>query len=173
MPVLPPPKFCSQCGGPLQANLSGRHPDARWWCPSCDIPVYLDPKLAVAVVVEHQGKVLLLRRAQRDQAHGLWILPGGHVDRYEVVAQAALREVAEETGLAVELRELVGIYSYPDWPWVVVVYWAVSQGGVPVPDREALELGLFPPEALPWEELGYLSTREALEDWLASVSAGA
>ncbi|MBT2231693.1 NUDIX domain-containing protein [Nonomuraea sp. NEAU-A123] len=62
-----------------------------------------------AVVVDDIGRVLLHRR--RDS--GLWALPGGVMAVGETIAEAVAREVIEETGVAVEITGLVGIYSDP------------------------------------------------------------
>lgn len=64
---------------------------------------------ASAVVVDHEGKILLHRR--RDNAR--WALPGGVMDIGESIAQTVIREVREETGLEVEPEYVVGIYSDP------------------------------------------------------------
>ncbi|MCB2226391.1 MAG: NUDIX domain-containing protein [Desulfarculaceae bacterium] len=163
------PRFCALCGGKL-AVAGGLNPGgAPFYCTGCDAPVYEDPKVAVAVIVENGEGILLLRRAQRDQAHGKWILPGGHVDRGEVVTAAGVREVAEETGLEVELTRLVGVYSYEGNPWVLVVYAARPVGGEVVAGREALEIKVFAPGELPWDELGYVSTAHAIKDHLAAA----
>lgn len=160
------PRFCAHCGGRLAAPATPRPGGAPWQCTACGRPVYEDPKVAAAVIIEHDGGVVLLRRAQRDMAHGRWILPGGHVDRWEVVEDAARREAREETGLEVELTDLLGVYSYDDWAWVLVVHTAAAAGGALRPGREALDLAVFTPEAIPWPDLGFRSTRDALRDWL-------
>ncbi len=63
--------------------------------------------LAVNVAVIHEGKILLTQREDFET----WILPSGGVEDGESVAQAAIRETKEETGLDVELTRLVGVYS--------------------------------------------------------------
>lgn len=63
--------------------------------------------LAVNVAVIHNGKILLTKREDFET----WILPSGGVEDDESIAQAAIRETKEETGLDVELTKLVGIYS--------------------------------------------------------------
>lgn len=63
--------------------------------------------LAVNVAVIHEGKILL---TQRDDFE-TWILPSGGIEDGESIAQAAIRETKEETGLDVELTRLVGVYS--------------------------------------------------------------
>jgi 8-oxo-dGTP diphosphatase len=69
------------------------------------------PLFGPTVVVVRQGRVLLqLREDTRT-----WCLPGGAVEAGESLAQAAVREVREETGLEVVLERLVGVYSKPRW----------------------------------------------------------
>jgi ADP-ribose pyrophosphatase YjhB (NUDIX family) len=67
--------------------------------------------LDASAVVIRDGELLLIRRAD----FKLWTLPGGQVEAGESVAQAAIREVYEETGLRVALTALVGIYAMPHW----------------------------------------------------------
>jgi 8-oxo-dGTP diphosphatase len=71
------------------------------------------PKLMVDVVIPSEARVVLIRRGS-DPFEGQWALPGGFVDVGETVHEAAVREAAEETGLAVEISRLVGVYSEPD-----------------------------------------------------------
>ena len=71
------------------------------------------PKLMVDVVIPSEAGVVLIRRGS-EPFEGKWALPGGFVDVGETVREAAVREVAEETGLAVEVSRLVGVYSEPD-----------------------------------------------------------
>ena len=71
------------------------------------------PKLTVDVVIPSERGVVLIRRGS-DPFQGQWALPGGFVEVGETVEEAAVREVAEETGLAVELAHLVGVYSDPN-----------------------------------------------------------
>ncbi len=83
--------------------------------------------LAVNVAVIHEGKILLTQREDSE----LWILPSGGVEDGESLAQAAIRETKEETGLDVELTRLVGIYSrLGDWsPGHMVLFAAKPIGG--------------------------------------------
>jgi ADP-ribose pyrophosphatase YjhB (NUDIX family) len=81
-----------------------------------------------------------------------------------------VREVGEELGLTVSLTGLVGVYSYPGNPVVLVVYAALAQGGAPIPGREALEVRAFAPATIPWDRLGYVSTGHALRDLLGGAT---
>src|SRR5205823_10938256 len=60
-----------------------------------------------AVVFDDAGRLLLVRRA-REPGRGRWSVPGGRVETGETDAQAVIREVAEETGLVVEIVQLLG-----------------------------------------------------------------
>jgi 8-oxo-dGTP diphosphatase len=69
------------------------------------------PTLTVDVLIpDTEGKVLLIRRGHSPY-EGMWCFPGGIVDPGETVAEAAIREVREETGLEVKLDRVLGIYS--------------------------------------------------------------
>jgi ADP-ribose pyrophosphatase YjhB (NUDIX family) len=162
-----PPRYCQACGGSLLPAAPHLDKQAPFYCSRCGQPVYQDPKVAVAVAVRREGGIVLLRRSQHDQAHGKWILPGGHVDRGEEITAAAAREVFEEIGLQVAITGLVGVYSYTNYPWLLVVYQGRDLGGNLRAGSEALEVAVFATDQLPWSELGYRSTTEALRDLLS------
>jgi 8-oxo-dGTP diphosphatase len=67
----------------------------------------------VDVVIPSEKGVVLIRRGS-EPFEGQWALPGGFVEVGETVKEAAVREAAEETGLAVEISRLVGVYSDPE-----------------------------------------------------------
>ncbi len=112
-----------------------------------------------AVVWRERGARALLLMQRSDNAH--WGLPGGYVEPGESVAQAVTREVLEETGYAIQLGTLVGVYSdpstqvveYPDGRRVQAVNlcfeaWAGGKGDPTTPE-ETLATGFFPLDQLP------------------------
>lgn len=117
-------------------------------------------RLSVSAVVRRvRGgeEILLMQRSD----NGHWGLPGGHVEPGESVAEAALREVLEETGWRIELGRLVGVYSDPSRQVVETVRGeraqlvnlcfdaiALRQLAATTPD-EALAVGFFPRTRLP------------------------
>jgi len=66
------------------------------------------PLVGVGAVIVHDGRVLLIRRGS-EPLKGHWTLPGGMLEVGEALAAGAAREVLEETGLIVEVVELVEI----------------------------------------------------------------
>ena len=61
------------------------------------------------VVVNDAGDILMIRRTDNDN----WAVPGGAIDLGESVAQAAVRETREESGIECEITGIIGIYSDP------------------------------------------------------------
>ena len=125
------------------------------------------------------GRVLLGRRSGVTYAAGLWGLPGGHAERGETWAAAAVRETREEVGLIVREDDLVplGVSRYDDGgqQGVDVFFLTERWQGVPEPLAECSEVGWFdpddlPPDALPW--LGH-ALRTHLRDrtWLDDAAA--
>jgi len=111
------------------------------------------------------GGVVLLRRGV-EPALGKWVFPGGYVDRGESVEQAALRETREESQLEVVIGSLLNVYSYPQSPNVIIVYAAQIIGGALAAADESLEAATFLPQTIPWQELAFDSTRDALKDYI-------
>lgn len=109
-----------------------------------------------AVIFDRRGRLLLQQRSDGGQ----WGLPGGSVEIGESVADAAAREVQEETGLTVRVRRLVGVYSepalqvvrYPNgnvWHYVNVCFECTVKGGELTTCDETLALDYFPLRRLP------------------------
>ncbi len=145
---------------------------SRLVCAGCGFVFYLDPKVAVgAVIVDGVGRVLLVRRAI-EPGYGKWVFPGGYVDRGEEVPLAAIREAREETGIAIAIDSLLDIYSYPGRTPVIVVYTARMLGGELMVDEESLEARWFGESEIPWNELAFPSTREALSEYFLRRSHG-
>lgn len=69
-------------------------------------PEIVKPEIGVGALVSHQGRLLLIQRGRLVEAHR-WAVPGGRVRRGERLSAAVVREVAEETGLAVEVGDLL------------------------------------------------------------------
>lgn len=128
----------------------------RLACPACGALVerYRNPFPTVDVVIELMGQgdpppIVLIERLNPPLG---WALPGGFVDYGETMEAAARREAREETGLAVELVALLGLYSDPRRDSRQHNVSAVFVGrarGLPQAGDDAAGLGLFSAEAPP------------------------
>jgi 8-oxo-dGTP diphosphatase len=143
--------FCPRCGQPLVfGSRAGRgHPV----CGNCGYVRYRNPAVGVAVVLQDEdGRVLMGRRARGDYA-GHWCIPCGYVEWDEEVRASAVREFEEETGLAVEARDVVAVHSnFHNRDKQTVGIWFRGQlvGGELHPaDGEFTELGWFDPAEPP------------------------
>ena len=164
-------RFCPVCGNPLELRALRAGEPMRLVCTSgaCGFVFYLDPKLAVGTIISMpDGRIVLTRRAI-EPGHGLWVFPGGYVDRGEDVRGAAVREAREEAGIDIQLDGLVGIYSYPGTTAVIVVFRATWLAGTLAIDDESSEIGAFDLDQLPWDELAFRSTGESLHDYVNAV----
>ena len=151
----------------LEPRLLKAGDPERLVCRACGFVFYLDPKVAVGTIVRTEDDRIVLVRRAIEPGYGLWVFPGGYVDRGETVTAAALRETREEAGLDVRLDGLVNIYSYPGRPIIIIVYTASILGGELRIDEESLEARLFTPADIPWTDLAFVSTRDALKDFMA------
>jgi len=158
-------RFCPRCGGGLESRKLKANEPKRLVCQKCSFVFYLDPKVVVGTLFTIEDRVVLLRRGI-EPAMGKWVFPGGYVDRGERVGDAAIREAKEESLLDVGLRALLGVYSYPRSPNVIVVYAAEVVGGELGPGDESLEAKAFSVADIPWDGLAFTSTREALIDYI-------
>ncbi|HET9269395.1 MAG TPA: NUDIX hydrolase [Vicinamibacterales bacterium] len=159
------------CGGALEPRAIKQNEPERLVCVQCGFVFYLDPKVAVGTIITNgSGHIALVKRAI-EPGYGKWVYPGGYVDRGELVRDAAVREAREESGLIVSLGRLINVYSYPGRAPVVIVYEATIIGGVLCADDECLEARFFEPHEIPWDDLAFPSTHDALREFLGAVTA--
>ena len=99
---------------------------------------------------DESKRVLLLRHAN----HDLWVAPGGMIEPDETPAMAAHREMQEETGCAIDLTQIIGVYGGPEFrvqyentdevAYVMIVYQATIREGIPRPNgTESREVRYF------------------------------
>jgi 8-oxo-dGTP diphosphatase len=162
--VQPPFRFCPLCGGDLEKKqIKDQEPD-RLVCRRCNFVFYLDPKIAACTITHFENRIVLVKRGIPPE-YGRWVIPGGFVDRGESLEAAAVRETREETNLHVQINSLLNVYSYPGYTVVVVAYSTDWIAGVPEALDETLEVGLFQYKEIPWQDLAFPSTRDALIDY--------
>ena len=124
-------------------------------------------RVVVNVAVIRDNKILLTQREDFET----WILPSGGVEDGESVAQAAIRETKEETGLEVELTRLIGIYSRLGnfFSSHIVLFAARPVGGeICCQEGETISVEWFPFDRIPSPlSIGH---KRRIEDALAGKS---
>jgi 8-oxo-dGTP diphosphatase len=158
-------KFCPRCGNRLALRLLKRGDPERLVCEGCGFIFYLGPKLVAGAIFELDGGVVLIQRSI-EPGYGKWTFPGGFVERGEVAEDAARREALEETGVETEVTGIVGLYTYDGQIPAIAVFAARAVRGEPIPLDETMDVRSFPRDGLPWTEMAFPSTEQALKDYL-------
>ena len=155
-------RHCPVCGALLETRVvDGRE---RLVCSECAFVFYQNPAPAAGIVVIEDDKLLWVQR-RFDPRKNLWTLPAGFVEYDEHIAECAVRETKEETGLDVEITRLFGVYMAMDDPRVRVVlvrYLARRVGGALDPGDDAIDARFFPVDEPP--PIAFRAHEEALAD---------
>lgn len=122
-------------------------------CPACGYVAFRSPSVGVAVLVrDERGRVLMVKRAEGATKAGLWSIPAGYMDYGEEVRAAAARELREETGLEVDVGDVVFVASnFHDPAKLTVGIWFAGtvRGGVLRAGDDAADVGWFDLNDLP------------------------
>lgn len=161
-------KYCSQCGSDaLIVKIPSDDVVERIICSNCYFIHYQNPNMIVGCLVVNNGKILLAKRAIEPRK-GFWNLPAGFLENGETVEQGAAREVLEETGLIVETKEIISIYSILESQQVYILFMANVLAGKAQVTNESLEVEFFDIKNIPWSELAFSSTIFTLKHYVNS-----
>lgn len=159
-------QFCPKCGG----GLKPKNPTLLV-CSVCSYYFYQNSKPTASAVIVKDGRVLLGKR-RIDPSLGMWNIPGGFLNLGEDPKDAAMREALEETGLVVELGDVLGIFMDVYGPakesTLNIAYLAKIVGGQEKKDDDLSELKWFAPNEIP-EELAFENNRKMLDAWLEII----
>ena len=159
------PHFCARCATALEPRSDGGRP--RPHCPRCGWTYYAKPSLGAAVLIEEDGRILLVRRAH-EPFRDWWSLPAGYVEYGEDAPQTAAREALEETGLVVSIDGIHGIFAGfgdPRGAGHLAVFRASRLAGNPIAGDDAAEARWFAPDEIP-TEIAFEGSRKAISAWL-------
>ena len=134
-------------------------------CPGCGFIHFRNPGVGVAGVAIVDGRVLMVRRGPTSTMAGKWCIPCGYLDYGEDVRSGAAREVREETGLDVEIGDVMWVASnFHDPAKLTVGIWfaATVTGGDLKAGDDAIEAGWFPLGELP--DLAFDTDRQLLAE---------
>lgn len=164
------PIYCPVCGNHLVEQEIGGRP--RPACDNCGYVHYVNPVPGVGMLIEMEGGIVLIQRGNPPHK-GEWTLPSGFVEADESAEEAAIREAKEETGLTVEIVEMMGINSFPEGPPVsgIMIFFRMrSLAGEPQAGDDASDVRVFQPEELP--RLPFRTHREIISEWIARFHQG-
>lgn len=113
--------------------------------------LHASPLVGAEAVILREGKIMLIKRSDS----GLWAVPGGLVEVGETLAEAAERELHEETGVEGKVTQLLGIFDSRLWRSKTkaqlyhVIFLAEAADPIPRPSNEATEIAFFEEANLP------------------------
>ena len=142
-------RFCPCCGGELANRPRGGRD--RLVCRDCRRVLYVNPAVGVALVVR-RGSEILWGRRKGGPYRDAWCIPCGYVEWGEEVRAAAAREFAEETGLVVEVVEVLAVHAnFHDSERLTVGIWFAGRvlGGALQAGDDLAEVAFYPLEAPP------------------------
>jgi ADP-ribose pyrophosphatase YjhB (NUDIX family) len=162
------PRHCLACGARLR--VVREHQFRRWRCPRCGWTFYHNPVPATVAIVVGVHGVLLCRRAA-DPFRGTWDLAGGFIEAGERPERGLCRELREELGVQVRSARFRGFeidrYGPGGAPVLGLVFEVHLIGRVRA-RSDVSEVRWFPPDAIPWRQIGFASIRRALRAYLRS-----
>jgi ADP-ribose pyrophosphatase YjhB (NUDIX family) len=164
-------KFCSNCASPVARRVPPGDSLPRWVCDQCGVIHYQNPLLVVGAIADHEGRILLCRRAIEPR-YGYWTLPAGFMENDETTGQAAVRETLEEAGARIELAAPFSMISVPYVNQVHLFYRAKLVDLDFAPGEESLEVALYEESGIPWKEIAFRTVAATLRHWFADRSRG-
>lgn len=154
--------FCPACGAPVELKIPAGDVLPRHVCTRCQTIHYQNPKLVVGAIPVWEDRILLCRRAIEPR-HGKWTLPAGFMENDETVAQAAIRETAEEACARIELGELFSMLSVPHINQIHLFYQARLLDVDFKAGIESLDVELFDEASIPWDHLAFRTVSRTLK----------
>ena len=155
--------------------MARRVPDGddreRSVCPDCGYVHYVNPKLVVGCVVEHEDRILLCKRSIEPR-QGMWTVPAGYLETGETVAEGATREVREEACAEVEL---IAPYILVNLTFVDEIYFmfrAHLRDGKFAAGHETLEARLFTEDEIPWDKIAFSAVEVTLRHYFRDRPTG-
>jgi 8-oxo-dGTP diphosphatase len=158
--------YCPRCRTELvNREVYGR---VRRVCPdeACRFVQFIDPKVGAAVFALNPDNQVLLVKRRMEPARGSWCLPGGFMELNETPQETAARECKEESGLDVEITDLIDVFYYEDYrgSGVLIVYKGHITGGTPQTGDDSDEVGLFEADKVP-DNIVFDSNIQVLAAW--------
>lgn len=158
-------RFCNLCGAEISFVIPPGDSIERHVCIACGHIQYQNPKLIVGCVAEWENRILLCRRAIEPRI-GYWTLPAGFMENGETTAEASQRETMEEAGADVKIDAPFALINIAHIHQVHLFYRARMLAPNHEAGIESLEVGLFFPQDIPWDDIAFPSVTHCLRRYL-------
>lgn len=146
--------------------------ELRHICSNCGYIDYFNPKMVVGCIVEHEGKILLCRRAI-EPCKGAWTLPAGFMELNESSEEGAVRETLEEANARVVVEAPYAHWDIPVIGQAYILFRAKLLAPFTFsPGVETLETALFEPNDIPFEQIAFSSVAVTLQLYLKDLKDG-
>ena len=163
--------FCNQCGNPVELRIPPGDNRPRYVCNHCGTIHYQNPRIIAGCVPEHEGRILLCRRAIQPRL-GFWTVPAGFMEIGESIQQAAARESLEEARADVRIGSLLAMVNVMEAHQVHIFFRATLPRAEYGISSESLEVGLVAEADIPWSDIAFPSIEFALQRYFADRAAG-
>lgn len=163
--------YCSNCAQPLSYGTPPGDDRERYFCDACGTIAYQNPRMVVGALPEHEGRILMCRRAI-EPCRGLWTLPAGYLENGETVTAGAIRETREEA--CAEIRDLSAytLLSIPHISQIYLIFRARLANSSFEPGPESLEATLFAAGDIPWDKLAFRAIQATLRHYVKDLKKG-
>ena len=163
--------FCNLCGSRVAHRVPPGDHLPRFICDSCGTIHYQNPRVVVGCVPEHDGRILICKRAIEPR-RGFWTIPAGFMENGETVQQGAARECYEEALADVEIGSLLSVVNVVGAHQVHVFFRATLRSPSFGAGPESLDVKLVTAEDIPWGDIAFQSTIFTLQRYLEDRVAG-
>jgi ADP-ribose/FAD diphosphatase len=167
-----PVRFCPSCGASTRREVPQGEDRERDVCSACGAIHYLNPKMVVGCLIEHEGRILMCKRAIEPR-RGYWTVPAGFLELGEGAMAGAERETLEEACARVRVTAPYAQFCIPHIGQIYMMYRARFVEPSFAAGAESLEVRLVPPGEIPWSEIAFPVIRYALELMIDDLATGA
>lgn len=161
-------QYCPLCASPM--NPYQEDGFQREKCSKCGWVHYHNSRPTASAIIVRDNKVLLCKRA-KDPFKGKWDLPGGYLEEEESPEEALKREMKEELGVEIEIKNFIGVIGPCYYPfggqdqWNTDIYYEVTTRDMPRASchSDVVAIAWFDPDHLP--DMAFDTNVRAIEEW--------